>query len=331
MRAWRSLLPALAITALTALALPQAAAAAHLKIAFVINSRSASIDEINVDTHQLIREVPVFREPHHMALTPDGRSLIVGDTTGNALFFLDPRTGLMQRYITMSDPYQLVFSPNGQYLTVAGLARNQVDIYDANTFKLLHRIPAHTMPSHINYSPDSRNVYVSLQVSGQLLAIDTATGRVEWQKPVGNAPAGVLWHDGKILVGIMGAAHVAEVDPASGDVVGTIPTKPGAHVMFIPPDGRLIYVTDRESGNITILDAKTLAVLRTYHMPGGPDDMDFAPDGTIWATLRWDHSIALINPNTFDRTTIRVGRSPHGIWLNTHDPKIWRTAVASAQ
>jgi streptogramin lyase len=59
--------------------------------------------------------------------------------------------------------------------------------------------------------------------------------------------------------------------------------------------------------------------------------MDFAPDGTIWATLRWAHSVALIDPNSFTYTTIRVGRSPHGIWLNTHDPKIWRTAVASAQ
>jgi YVTN family beta-propeller protein len=331
MRAWRGYLSGLAIGALTLAALARPAAAEHLKIAFVINSNSASIDEINVDTHQLIRTVPVYREPHHMALTPDGRSLVVGDTAGNALFFLDPRTGVLQRTITMSDPYQIVFSPDGRYLTVAGLARDQIDIYNAQTMRLLHRIPAHTMPSHINYSPDSRTVFVSLQVSGELIAIDTATGQVAWQKPVGNTPAGVLWHDGMVMVGIMGEAHVAEVDPRTGDVIGTIPTKPGAHVMFIPPGGRIIYVTDRESGYISILDAKTLAVLKTVHMPGGPDDMDFAPDGTIWATLRWEHSVALINPQTFTFTTIRVGRSPHGIWLNTHDPKIWQTTVASAQ
>jgi YVTN family beta-propeller protein len=330
MRGWLGLLSGLAIAGLTLGAAARPAEAGHLKIAFVINSRSASIDEINVDTHTLIREVPVYREPHHMALTPDGHSLIVGDTTGNALFFLDPRTGLVQRSITMSDPYQIVFSPNGQLLTVAGLARDQIDIYDAHTMQLLHRVPAHTMPSHINYSPDSKTVYVSLQVSGQLIAIDTATGQVKWQKAIGNTPAGVLWHNGMLLVGIMGAAHVAEIDPATGDVTATIPTMPGAHVMFVPPGGKIIYVTDRESGNITILDAKTLAVLKTFHMPGGPDDMDFAPDGTIWATLRWAHSVALINPQTFTFTTIRVGRSPHGIWLNTHDPKIWQTTVASA-
>jgi YVTN family beta-propeller protein len=331
MRAWRGILSGLAVAVLVVAGMARPAEAEHLKIAFVINSNSASIDEINVDTHKLIREVPVFREPHHMALTPDGRSLVVGDTAGNALFFLDPRTGVLQRYITMSDPYQIVFSPNGQLLTVAGLARNQIDIYDAHTMQLLHRIRADTMPSHINYSPDSRTVYVSLQVSGQVIAIDTATGQVKWQMPVGNTPAGVLYHNGRLLVGIMGEAHVAEVDPATGHVIGTIPTDPGAHVMFIPPDGNIIYVTDRESGNITILDAHTLAVLKTFHMPGGPDDMDFAPGGTIWATLRWAHSVALIDPHNFTYTTIRVGRSPHGIWLNTHDPKIWQTTVASAQ
>lgn len=330
MAAWRNFLAGLAMTGLALGLAAQPARAEHLKIAFVINSLSASIDEINVDTHQLIRSVPVFREPHHMALTPDGRYLLVGDTTGNALFFLDPRTGKMVKHITMSDPYQLVFSPDGRLLTVAGLARNQIDIYDAQSFKLLHRIKADTMPSHINYSPDSRHVYVSLQVSGQLIAIDTASGQVEWQKDIGNTPAGVLWHNGMILVGIMGEGHVAEIDPKTGDVIGTITTDPGAHVMFMPPDHKIIYVTDRESGHISVLDAKTLQVIKTWQMAGGPDDMDFAPDGTIWATLRWDHKIALIDPKTFTYTTIRVGRSPHGIWLNTHDPKIWQTSVASA-
>ena len=115
------------------------------------------------------------------------------------LFFLDPRTGVEQRYITMSDPYQIVFSPNGRLLTIAGLARNQIDIYDAQTMHLLHRIPADTMPSHINYSPDSKTVYVSLQVSGHLIAIDTATGQVNGRSRSGTRPAGVLWHNGKIL------------------------------------------------------------------------------------------------------------------------------------
>jgi streptogramin lyase len=47
--------------------------------------------------------------------------------------------------------------------------------------------------------------------------------------------------------------------------------------------------------------------------------MDFGPDGTIWVTRRFAHSVALVNPETGAMRTIETGRSPHGIWLNTHD------------
>ena len=151
------------------------AAMAHATgIAFVLNSADASISEFDIDTHKEIRRIPVLREPHHMALTPDGRSLVVGDTSGNAAFFLDAQTGEMQRHVPMSDPYQLQYSPDGRYLTVAGLARDQIDIYDAKTLALLHRVPAASMPSHMNYAPDSSVVYVSLQSTGKLIAIETA-------------------------------------------------------------------------------------------------------------------------------------------------------------
>jgi DNA-binding beta-propeller fold protein YncE len=245
--------------------------------------------------------------------------MVVGDTTGNALFFLDPRTGAVQRQATISDPYQLVFSPDGRFLTIAGLARNQIDIYDARSLALLHRIPARSMPSHINYSPDSRRVFVSLQGTDRLIAIGTEDGRVLWSSKVGRTPAGVLWNRGRLLVGIMGEAHFAVVDPADGHVERTIPTGRGAHTMFLTHDGKLIYATDRVDGTIAVIDAVSLRVLRELHVPGGPDDLDFAPDGKIWASLRFAQSVAIIDPQTGAVERIPVGRSPHGIWLNTHD------------
>jgi len=260
----------------------------------------------------------MLREPHHMALTPDGRSLLIGDTAGNALIFLDPETGEVQRRMTVSDPYQLQYSPDAKWLTVAGLARNQIDIYDAATLQLVHRIPASSMPSHINYSPDSSTVYVSLQGTDSLVAIDVRKGDVLWKTKVGSSPAGVLWLDGRILVGIMGADNVAVVDPATGAVERRVVTAKGAHNLFVSPDQRTLYVCNRVDGSISELDPKTLAVRGKIAMPGGPDDMDFAPDGTIWVTRRWAHSVALLNPATGQFTTIETGRSPHGIWLNTH-------------
>ena len=310
-----TILRALAILAL--LAFPGLAQAGGL--AFVINSNDASLSLLDVDTHQEVRRVPMLREPHHMALTPDHKSLVVGDTAGNTLFFLDPRTGAVQRQATVSDPYQLQYSPDGRYLTIAGLARAQIDIYDAATLKLLHRVPARSLPSHINYAPDSSVVFVSLQSTDRLIAIETASGRVLWDTKVGRTSAGVLWDRGRLLVGIMGEAHFAVVDPVDGHVERTVPTGRGAHTMFVTHDGKLIYATNRVDGTVTVIDPVSLSVLRTIQVPGGPDDMDFAPDGKIWATLRFAQSVAVFDPADGRIERIAVGRSPHGIWLNTHD------------
>jgi YVTN family beta-propeller protein len=293
--------------------------AAAARLAFVLNSNDATLSLIDPDTQKELRRIPLLREPHHLALSPDHRSLLVGDTTGNTIFFFDPRTGDLQKQMTISDPYQLVFSPDGKWLTVAGLARNQIDIYDAATMKLAHRIPASAMPSHINYAPDSSMVFVSLQETDSLIAIATGTGRVIWKSRIGKTPAGVLWNNDHILVGLMGQGDVAEVDPVDGHVVRLIPTGRGAHVMFVPPDRSVIYATNRVDGSISVLDPTTLKVIRTLHVPGGPDDIDFAPDGKLWASLRWRQAVAVIDPKTGTYTTIPVGRSPHGIWLNTHD------------
>ena len=287
--------------------------------AVVINTKSASISLLDLATHQERQRIPLLREPHHMALTPDHRSLVVGDTAGNTLFFLDPRTGAIQRQAVISDPYQLQYSPDGKYLTVAGLARAQIDIYDAATLRLLHRIPARSLPSHMNYAPDSSVVFVSLQGSDRLMAIATETGAVLWTAKVGRTPAGVLWSRGRLLVGLMGEAHFAVVDPASGRVERLIPTGRGAHTMFVTHDGRLIYATNRVDGTLSVLDPATLNVVRTISVPGGPDDLDFAPDGKIWAALRFAQSVAVLDPATGAIERIAVGRSPHGIWLNTHD------------
>ncbi len=308
---WRGLLG-------VAILLPAAALARPL--AFVLNSDDASISIIDMATRREIRREPVLRQPHHITLSPDGKLVLAGDTVGNQILYLDPETGRILRRQTISDPYQLMFSPDGRVLTVTGLARNQVDIYaftDATGLTLLHRVPARSMPSHIAYAPDSSVVYVSLQGSNRLMAISVRSGAVLWDVPVGETPAGVLWDHDHVLVGLMGEDGIAVVDPTDGHVLRMVRTGRGAHNLFFSPDGRLIYVTNRVAGTITVLDRASLTVLRDYRVPGGPDDIEFAPDGTLWVTQRFDHGVLFLDPRTGTYSRINVGRSPHGIFLNT--------------
>jgi YVTN family beta-propeller protein len=299
---------------LAVLLLPSAASASGAVL--VMNSAAASLSVIDMTTRTELRRIPVLREPHHVMLTPDKRELLVGDTVGNEILVLDPATFALKRRMPISDPYQLGFSPDGKYLVVTALARAQVDVYEAGTYRLVKRFALKSMPSHLDFSPDSAVVFVSLQGTNKLAAIDLRGMTVLWTAETGRAPAGVMVQNGRVLVANMGDDDVSVLDPKDGRTLQHIRTGKGAHQLFRSPDGKLIYVNNRIDSTSVTLDAATLKPIRTYKLPGGPDDLVFAPDGHIWFTMRFAHKVAVLDPATGTTTTIDVGRSPHGIFLN---------------
>src|SRR5678815_2706828 len=175
------------------------------------------------------------------------------------------------------DRYQVGFSPDAKWFVATSLRLDRIDIYDGKDYKLVHRLPAPTTPSHIGFSPDSSTAYVTLQGTNRLMAIDLASGKPIWIAPVGRQPAGVLVRpSGNVLVAIMGSDHIAEVDPQDGKVLRRVQTGRGAHNFLLSPDGKVLYVSNRVAGSITALDAETLTVKSVFAAPGGPDDMAFS-------------------------------------------------------
>ena len=146
--------------------------------------------------------------------------------------------------------------------------------------------------------------------------IDLRKMVLAWDMPVGKAPAGVIWQNGRVLVANMGSDDVAIVDPRDGRVIERLKIGKGTHTLFRSPDGKHLWVNSRIDSTVTVLDATSLKVVRTYKLPGGPDDLVFAPDGKIWFTLRFAHKVAVLDPTSGTFTTIAVGRSPHGIFIN---------------
>lgn len=292
-----------------------AAGGARADLVYVLNSGDASISLLDTTTREETQRIPVLREVHHLVLTPDRSELVVGDSAANELLFLDPATAAVKRRERISNPYHLEYSPDGKLLVITSLRRDQVDIYDAASLTLLQRLRVPDKPSHLAFSPDSRLVYVTLQGAGAVMAIDLTERKPLWTAEVGKQPAGVIWHRGRLLIGIMGSDHVAVVNPADGKVERTIFIGRGAHTIFPAPDGKALYATSRVDSRISVLDPETLAVTARWEIPGGPDCIAFAPDGRLWVTLRWIARVAVVDPKTGEVETIPVGRSPHGIFV----------------
>ena len=302
--------------------------AAYANNVIVLNSGEATLSLIDETTHQVVGTVPTGKEPHHLMATPDNSSLIVANSVSNNLMFVDPKTGKVQRWVeNIEDPYQIGFSPDKKWAVTTGLRLDRLDIYryDGRDITLVKRLPLAAMPSHMAFSNDSKTVFVTLQVSGELAAVDLATQQVLWKMKVGKVPAG-LWMtsgDKYLLIGMTGADYVAVVDWRNQKIVKTIQTGNGAHNFRSLADGKHVAVSNRVASTISIIDEDALTnVGDITGLMAGPDDMELSADKRyLWVTFRFAKHVGIIDLTTRKLIqTIAVGRSPHGIYFYNRAP-----------
>lgn len=313
---------ALALAAL-AFAAPVAA-----DIAIVLNSNDDGMSIIDTRTYREIKRVPIGKEPHHLIPTPDNRLVVVGNAMSSDLVFLDPPTGdIVRRVPRIPDPYHLGFSPDQQWFVITGNRLDRVDLYrhQAGDISLARKIALPKTPSHMAFSDDSKTVYVTLQESDQVAAIDLPTQQTRWLASTGRQPAGIwITPDGQnVLVGVMGADYVDVLAAADGRSVKRIVTGKGAHNFLPRGDGRHLFITNRVANTVSVIDQTTLTMVESFPVPGGPDCMELTRDGAeLWVTSRWANRVTVIDLDTKKiKASIRVGRSPHGLYFVNHAPR----------
>ena len=305
---------------------------------FVLNSQDADVSVIDPASFTQLRRVPTGKEPHHLYLAPDEKTLIVANAASNSLTFIDPASGAVRRTVPgIVDPYHLRFSPDMKWFVTAANRLNHVDLYRwqgaevAEPLKLVKRIEAPKTPSHLSIDSKSTVVYVSLQDSDELMAIDLATQAPRWKIKVGKMPADLYLtaDDRLLLVGLTGDKFV-DVYDVSGPpgtpprLVKRIETGNGAHAFRAKGDKRHVFVSNRVANTISLIDTQSLTVVEQYPGPGGPDCMEMLADGkTLLVTSRWARKLTFID--LASKKVVRqvdVGRSPHGVWTLDHAPRL---------
>ncbi|HSV78300.1 MAG TPA: YncE family protein [Ramlibacter sp.] len=294
---------------------------------FVLNSLDADISVIDPASWREIKRIPTGKEPHHLYLTPDERSLVVANALADTLTFIDPKTADVQRTIRgIMDPYHLRFSPDMKWLVTAGNRLHHVDIYrwDGKDVTLVKRIPSGKTPSHIWIDSRSTTAYVTMQDSDELVAVDLVRQEVKWRIKTGPMPADVYVtaDDRTALVGLTGSDGV-EVFDVSGDgprSLRRIKTGDGAHAFRAAGDKRHVYLSNRVANTISKIDLHTLQVVDTLQAPGGPDCIEVLAGGRLLLTTsRWARKLTVIDTQTRQVVhQVKVGKSPHGVWTLAH-------------
>ena len=293
------------------------------KLAVILNSGSASVSLIDMNTREVIKTIPVGKEPHHLMMTPDQKSLLIANAAGNDVVLMNPTTGeLTGKIPNIIDPYQIGYSPNHKWFIANGNRLDRVDIYaaDSANLKLAKTVKLGKTPSHIAFTSDSKIAFITLQDSSELAAIDLETQNVLWVMPTGKVPAG-LWMtpgDQYLLVGITGEDYVQVIDWKNRKEVKRIPTGKGAHNFRPLGDKKHVFVSNRIASTISLINMQTLEKVGDITgLPAGPDDMEITPDvKTMWVTFRFSKKVGVIDIPTMKLVTvIPVGKSPHGVFF----------------
>ncbi len=322
-----SLLRSLVLAAAVVLPALSGVASAQTAPIFVLNSLDASVSVINPANWSEVRRLSTGKEPHHLYMTPDEKSVIVANALADSLTFIDPRTAEVQKTVRgILDPYHLRFSPDMKWMVTAGNRLNHVDIYrwDGKEPQLAARVSTGKTPSHLWIDSRSTVAYSTMQDSDELVAVDLATQQLKWRIKTGPMPADVFStpDDRFLLVGLTGGDSV-EVFDVSGPqprAVRRIRTGEGAHAFRSAGDGRHVYVSNRVANTISKIDLNSMQVVSQLPAPGGPDCIEVMAGGRLlMVTSRWARKLTVIDTETGKVVrTVPVGKSPHGVWTLDH-------------
>jgi YVTN family beta-propeller protein len=289
---------------------------------YVPNSESATVDVIDPVTFKVVDHFSVGRQPQHIVPSYDLKTLWVLDDKGDNLIKIDPATGKMGETVPVQDPYNLYFSPNGNDAIVVAESLHQLDFRDPQTMDLKYslRVPCDGI-NHLDFSANGRYFLASCEFNGKLIEIDAATRKVLGTLQLGrrSMPQDVrLSPDGQIFyVADMGLNGVHEIDAHRFVHVAFLRTGKGAHGLFVSRDSKLLYVSNRGEGSISVVDFAKRKVIAKWRLPhgGSPDMGGISADGKVlWVSGRYDaevYAIDLGNGKLIVR--IPVGKGPHGL------------------
>ncbi|MEJ1096471.1 MULTISPECIES: beta-propeller fold lactonase family protein [unclassified Pseudoxanthomonas] len=225
------------------------AAVSHASELLVANKSADTVWRLSLKDGRRIGEFRTGDAPHEISVSPDGRTAVVsnygGVRSGNTLSVLDLATGKPSRQIDL-----------GQ----------------------------HGAPHGLRFLADGRRVVVTTEASARLLVVDIAADRIDKEIDIGDGVGHMvaLSPDERFAyVAKIGKGAVSRVDLNVGVETHERPAGKGAEGIAVRPDGREVWVTNREEGTITVHDPKTLAIRRRMTSQGFPIRVTFSPDGRM--------------------------------------------------
>jgi len=230
-----------------------------------------------------------------LAMDPAGETLFVTNSLDISVTKIDLKTDKVTGHIRFSErdpsgrlhePHSALYDAIDDLLYVGGGGDpGRIWVIDPHTFTVKASIanPGAWVTGLLR-DPDSPRVFAA-NSGGEVLVIDTQSHQIarRW-KPLGDEYAFLLHfaldrESGRLFVTDHRAAQTLLVlDVNTGQLRQRVPIGESLDLLY-HPERRALYLTHRERGTVSILDADTYAVRRRYTLPIHPNSLALGPNG----------------------------------------------------
>lgn len=273
--------------------------------AYVTNEHTNVVSVIDTRTDTVVKTITVGNNPLGVAASPDGTKVYVVNNEDATVSVIDTKSNTVVATIEGLGigALQVAVTPDGKRLYVSnfgepeavGIPGTTVSVIDTETNTVIETIEGFgPHPTGVAVTPDGERVLVANEFAFTVSVIDTATNTIiDPPIPVGMIPSSVsITPDGKraYVADLLGApplvpppdGAVSVIDLETNDVIATIKVGQQPLGTAVTPDGRLVYVVNKLTASVSVIDTSTNTVIHTITegLGRGPSGAAITPDGT---------------------------------------------------
>jgi YVTN family beta-propeller protein len=289
---------------------------------------------VDAVTLKVIARIPVGSDPHEVIASSDGKTAYVTIYGGGSLHELNVIDLVAQKPLANIDtrplygPHGVVFVNGRVWFSAEG--SKSVGSYDPATGKLDWSMGTGQDRTHMIYvTADAKKIYTTNVSSGTVsILTDTlltpfpgAKPHEDWIQTIVSTARGSEGFDvspdsSELWTASSENGTISIIDLSAKKLSAKIDADvKGANRLKFAPDGKLVFITSLQSGNLTVYDAESHKEVKKINIGHGAAGILMDPDGTrVFVACTPDNYVAVIDLKTLEVTGhLDVGGGPDGL------------------
>lgn len=252
---------------------------------FAICHDKQTILEIDVDRFRVAGKIGLPGKPVAARFLPDGRGAIVLTNDPGALLGIDLTNRRVAAHLPLPGvPADVDLNGNLAAITIPSrnaVVRVGISASGPLAFTLAGTTDAGVPCNALRFRRDGKTILAGAAAAREIVAVDGQSGELLARLSLPVSPSRFCFNPdgGQMFVTGTGEDALAIVSPFQNEVDETILAGHTPYAMAVSDRWNLLFVTNRESGDLTILDIETRGVSASVHVGENPGEVLLTPDG----------------------------------------------------